>query len=148
MVSDAFQQLLARADGERLVVELTEQAEIRDYAALNHAISKVRASGANLAVDDTGAGVSSLAHILRLGPEWIKLDRALTTGVDRDPVRRALASSLVSFARETGSLIVAEGIETDSELKVLGALGIRYGQGFYLQRPSPLETLLCEHRTT
>jgi EAL domain-containing protein (putative c-di-GMP-specific phosphodiesterase class I) len=97
-----------------------------------------------LAVDDTGAGVSSLAHILKLAPDWIKLDRALTTGVDRDPVRRALASSLVTFADETGSLIVAEGIETDAELAVLRSLGIRYGQGFYLRPPTSLDALLSD----
>ncbi|MHB1837618.1 MAG: EAL domain-containing protein, partial [Solirubrobacteraceae bacterium] len=109
------------------------------------AISAVRSTGARLAVDDTGAGVSSLAHILKLAPDLIKLDRALTTGVDRDPVRRALASSLVSFADETGPLIVAEGIETAAELAMLRSLGIRYGQGFYLRPPGPLDTLLADN---
>jgi EAL domain-containing protein (putative c-di-GMP-specific phosphodiesterase class I) len=142
MTSPALPELLDRSDAARVVVELTEQAEIRDYAGLNRAISLVRSMGARLAVDDTGAGVSSLAHILRLAPEWIKLDRTLTTGVDRDPVRRALSSSLVGFADETGAQIVAEGIETEGELDVLRSLGIRYGQGFYLQPPSPLEALL------
>lgn len=142
IASPAFPESLERVDAEHVVVELTEQAEIRDYAVLNQAISTVRSIGARLAVDDTGAGVSSLAHILKLAPDWIKLDRALTTGVDRDPVRRALASSLVTFANETGSLIVAEGIETDGELAVLRSLGIRYGQGFYLRPPSSLAALL------
>ncbi len=142
MSSVALPELLRRADPARIVVELTEQAEVRDYAALNQAITAVRSTGARLAVDDTGAGVSSLAHILKLAPDWIKLDRALTTGVDRDPVRRALSSSLVSFADETGSRIVAEGIETAGELEVLRALGIRYGQGFYLKPPCPLDALL------
>lgn len=142
LASPAFPESLGRADAGRVIVELTEQAEIRDYSVLSDAISTVRSIGARLAVDDTGAGVSSLAHILKLAPDWIKLDRALTTGVDRDPVRRALASSLVTFADETGSLIVAEGIETDSELAVLRSLGIRYGQGFYLRPPSSMDALL------
>lgn len=140
--SSALPELLGRADAERVVIELTEQVEISDYAAVTRAIAALRATGARLAVDDTGAGVSSLAHILKLSPDWIKLDRALTTGVDRDPVRRALSASLVRFADETGAQIVAEGIETESELAVLRSLGIRYGQGFYLQRPGPLESLL------
>jgi EAL domain-containing protein (putative c-di-GMP-specific phosphodiesterase class I) len=142
IASPSFPESLARVDAQHVVVELTEQVEIRDYSGLNQAISTVRSIGARLAVDDTGAGVSSLAHILKLAPDWIKLDRALTTGVDRDPVRRALASSLVTFAEETGSLIVAEGIETDGELAVLRSLGIRYGQGFYLRPPGPLGALL------
>jgi EAL domain-containing protein (putative c-di-GMP-specific phosphodiesterase class I) len=142
MTSPGFPEILRASDAGRVIVELTEQAEIRDYTTLNEAISAMRSSGARLAVDDTGAGVSSLAHILKLSPDWIKLDRALTTGVDRDPVRRALSSSLVSFADETGAQIVAEGIETQGELDVLRGLGIRYGQGFYLQRPGPLEQVL------
>lgn len=142
MTSPSLPELLGRSDAERVVIELTEQVEIVDYTIITEAISSVRSIGARLAVDDTGAGVSSLAHILKLAPEWIKLDRTLTTGVDRDPVRRALSSSLVSFADETGAQIVAEGIETEGELDVLRGLGIRYGQGFYLRRPSTLEALL------
>jgi len=133
-------RLLESADARRVVVELTEHVEVSDYPRLVRAISDVRETGARLAIDDTGAGVSSLAHILKLSPEFIKLDRALTTGIDRDPVRRALAGSLVTFAADTGPLIVAEGIETAGELSVLRNLGIRYGQGFYLGRPAPLPT--------
>lgn len=140
--SPTLPELLGRSDARRVVIELTEQVEIHDYTVITEAISSVRLIGARLAVDDTGAGVSSLAHILKLAPDWIKLDRTLTTGVDRDPVRRALSSSLVSFADETGAQIVAEGIETEGELEVLRSLGIRYGQGFYLRRPSPLDELL------
>ncbi|MHB1570544.1 MAG: sensor domain-containing phosphodiesterase [Solirubrobacteraceae bacterium] len=143
MTSPLLPELLERADPRRLVIELTEQAEIRDYCSFTQAISAVRSTGARLAVDDTGAGVSSLAHILKLAPDLIKLDRALTTGVDRDPVRRALASSLVSFAEETGPLIIAEGIETAAELKMLRSLGIRYGQGFFLRAPGSLDAVLA-----
>ena len=142
MTSPSLPELLSRADAQRVVIELTEQVEILDYTLVTEAITSVRSLGTRLAVDDTGAGVSSLAHILRLAPDWIKLDRILTTGVDRDPVRRALSSSLVSFAEETGAQIVAEGIETEGELEALRGLGIRYGQGFYLRQPSTLPALL------
>jgi len=138
MTSPELIRLLESVDARRVVVELTEHTEIPDYPCLVRAISDLRATGARLAIDDTGAGVSSLAHILKLAPEFIKLDRTLTTGIDRDPVRRALAGSLVTFAADTGPLIVAEGIETVGELSVLRQLGIRYGQGFYLGRPSPV----------
>lgn len=141
MTSASLPELLDRADAQRVVIELTEQVEILDYTVVTEAITSVRSIGARLAVDDTGAGVSSLAHILKLAPDWIKLDRALTTGVDRDPVRRALSSSLVRFADETGAQIVAEGIETQAELEILRGLGIRYGQGFHLKRPGTLEAL-------
>jgi EAL domain-containing protein (putative c-di-GMP-specific phosphodiesterase class I) len=88
-------------------------------------------------IDDAGAGFSSLKHVLRLHPDVIKLDLALTHDIDSDPVRRALAASLVAFAREIGATIVAEGIETHGELETLRALGVTHGQGYYLARPGP-----------
>jgi len=133
--------LLEHVDAGKVVVELTEHTEVTDYPCLIRALADIRQTGARLAIDDTGSGVSSLAHILKLAPEFIKLDRALTTGIDRDPVRRALAASLVSFAADTGSLIVAEGIENEEELRVLRNLGIRYGQGFHLGKPGPISAL-------
>jgi EAL domain-containing protein (putative c-di-GMP-specific phosphodiesterase class I) len=63
-----------------------------------------------------------------------------------DPVRRALAASLVTFAAETGAQIVAEGVETEDELVVLRQLGLRYAQGYYLARPATLETLAIAQR--
>lgn len=130
--------MLAQLDARRVVVELTEHVAIADYPCVIQAVATLREMGARLAIDDTGSGVSSLAHILKLAPDVIKLDRALTTGIDRDPVRRALATSLVRFAEDTGPRIVAEGIETTGELSVLRNLGIRYGQGYLLGRPAPL----------
>lgn len=130
--------LLEGVDAGRVFVELTEHATVEDYPRLQDALDRLRRSGVRVAVDDTGAGISSLAHILTLGPEVIKLDRALTTGIDRDPARRALAASLVTFAGETGAHIVAEGIEKEGELDVLLELGVRFGQGFHLARPGPL----------
>jgi EAL domain-containing protein (putative c-di-GMP-specific phosphodiesterase class I) len=89
-------------------------------------------------VDDAGAGFSSLRHILSLQPDIIKLDLALTRGIADDPVRRALAASLVNFAQEIDASITAEGVETEAELAVLQQLGVSAAQGFYLSRPIPL----------
>jgi EAL domain-containing protein (putative c-di-GMP-specific phosphodiesterase class I) len=97
--------------------------------------------GVRLAIDDTGAGFASFAHILKLAPEIIKLDRELTSGIDHDPVRAALATALVSFASQLGTEIIAEGIETAAELEVLRNLGIRYGQGYFLFRPTSIDSI-------
>src|SRR5680860_1166800 len=86
-------------------------------------------------IDDAGAGFASLRHVLGLHPDAVKLDLSLTRDIDRDPVRRALAASLVTFAREIGAAIVAEGIETRAELEALRALGVTHGQGYLLARP-------------
>jgi EAL domain-containing protein (putative c-di-GMP-specific phosphodiesterase class I) len=124
----------------QVILELTEHTAIGDYPRLMAGLRTLREDGVRLAVDDTGSGYSSLAHILKLAPDFIKLDRDLTTGIDLDPVRRALAAALVTFANDTGALIVAEGIESKDELDVLRDLGVRYGQGYYLGRPAPIET--------
>ena len=145
IASPKIVDLLVEVDATRVIVELTEHIEVADYPSLIDALAKVRRTGARLAIDDTGSGVSSLAHILKLSPEFIKLDCALTTGIDHDPVRRALAASLVSFAADTGPLIVAEGIETPDELCTLRNLGISHGQGYYLGSPGPLA--LSRHDT-
>lgn len=122
----------------RLVIELTEHAEVTDYDLVHARLAGLRARGVRVAVDDAGAGYASLRHILRLRPDIIKLDRTLTGGIAHDPVRRALASSLVSFARELGGTLVAEGVETSDELAALRRLGIPYAQGYHLGRPGPL----------
>jgi EAL domain-containing protein (putative c-di-GMP-specific phosphodiesterase class I) len=141
MGSDEVRQLVAACDSRRVVMELTEQVRVDDYPRLSHALKQLRLMGVRLAIDDTGAGFASLAHILKLAPDLIKLDRELTCGIDHDPVRSALAAALVSFASRTGAEIIAEGIETASELDVLRGLGIRYGQGFFLCRPTSADSV-------
>jgi EAL domain-containing protein (putative c-di-GMP-specific phosphodiesterase class I) len=79
-------------------------------------VRSLRQKGTRISIDDTGSGYSSLAHILKLAPDLIQLDHDLVSGIDVDPVRRALAAALVSFAAETGTQIVAEGVETEDEL--------------------------------
>lgn len=133
--------LLARYDGRRIVLELTEHARVDDYAHLVATLEPLRAAGVRWAVDDTGAGYAGLQHLLRLRPHLVKLDIALTRDVDSDPARRALATALVAFCQQLGSTIVAEGIETAGELAALRELGVSWGQGYHLARPAPLAAL-------
>jgi len=122
----------------RLVFELTEHVVVDDYGPIRSRIARFREKGARIAIDDTGAGFSSMRHILLLQPEIIKLDQSLTHGVDHDPARRALATSLVSFAKDIGSDLIAEGVETADELLALERLGAQWVQGFHIARPEPL----------
>ncbi|MGC3986876.1 MAG: EAL domain-containing protein [Pseudorhodoferax sp.] len=122
-------------DLARVVLEITEHAVVRDYAALSQALKPLRAEGVTLAVDDAGAGYSSMRHILSLEPDIIKLDMELTHGIDADPKRKALAKGLTSFAHEIGSLVVAEGVETPAELLTLARLGVDCAQGYHLDKP-------------
>ncbi len=125
------------APQHRLMLEITEHARVDDYDALRPALAELREQGVRFAIDDAGAGFASLRHILMLAPDAIKLDVDLVRHVDTDLPRRALAKSLITFAEETSTAIIAEGIETPAELQALLELGASYGQGFHLARPTP-----------
>ena len=140
VMSERLAAIIAPHDGSRIVLEITEHAQVEDYDRLLDVLTRLRSKGVRLAVDDAGAGFASLHHILLLQPDIIKLDISLVREIHVDPIKRALASSLVTFAREIGSTITAEGIEVPEELATLIDLGVPWGQGYYLGRPGPLET--------
>jgi EAL domain-containing protein (putative c-di-GMP-specific phosphodiesterase class I)/FixJ family two-component response regulator len=122
----------------RVVIEITEHEPVDDYEALSAALDILREMGVRVAIDDAGAGYASLRHTLQLAPDIVKVDISLTRQIDADRGRRALAKSLISFADEMGMTIVAEGIETEAELRTLRELGVRYGQGYFLAEPGPI----------
>lgn len=130
--------LLDGVRGERVVVELTEHSRVEDYPSLLGALEVLRLRGVRVAVDDAGAGYAGLQHILRLRPDIIKLDIELTRELHLDPVRRALATSLVAFCQDIDAVLIAEGIETAEELDTLRSLGVSWGQGYHIARPGPL----------
>jgi diguanylate cyclase (GGDEF)-like protein len=127
---------LSDADGRDLVLEITEDALVRDYDALRRAVRPLLDRGMRIAVDDMGAGYSGLRHAIDLHPAYLKLDRALVSGIDRDPKRAALVDALLRYAEHAGSHIVAEGVETDGELTTLRRLGVPFAQGYLLARPA------------
>ena len=131
-----FGKLLASADRE-LVVEITEHDAVEDYAAFRAAFHGLEGN-ARLCIDDAGAGFASLRHVVELEPAFVKLDRSLVAGIDRDPARQAAVAGLVHYAGVAGVRLVAEGIEEPGELEVLKALGIVLGQGYLLGRPVPI----------
>lgn len=138
ITSEGVLRTLERVQASQIAVEITEHAQVADYPELVHALANFRSRGGRLVIDDAGAGFASLRHILVLLPDVIKLDMSLTRDIDRDRNRRALASAMITFASELGATIIAEGIETSGELEALRALGVQYGQGFYLARPRRL----------
>jgi EAL domain-containing protein (putative c-di-GMP-specific phosphodiesterase class I)/DNA-binding NarL/FixJ family response regulator len=138
LASTAFRRLLEQSDGARVVVEITEHAPIENYATLRESLATLRAFGARVAIDDAGAGFASLRHILRLDPDFIKLDRTLINGIDGDRSLQALAAGLIAFAKTIDATIIAEGIERAQEVETLKDLGVRLGQGYLFARPAPL----------
>jgi len=140
ILSGGVERVLAEVPDGRMVLEVTEHAIIGDYVRFREALDPLRGR-VRIAIDDAGAGYSGLRHILDIRPDIIKLDMSLTRGIDKDPARSALARALIAFAADIGSTIVAEGIETAAELKVLETLGAHAGQGYHLQRPKPISAL-------
>jgi EAL domain-containing protein (putative c-di-GMP-specific phosphodiesterase class I)/DNA-binding response OmpR family regulator len=126
--------------GCEIVLELTEHDPIDDYADITRAVRRL-GSQVRLSIDDAGAGYACLAHVLWLRPAFVKLDRGWVTGIDSDPARQALVAGLESFATRTGSVLIAEGVETEAELETLRDLRVDLGQGYLLGRPQPAMSL-------
>ena len=142
IMSPQFVETFSELSLSRIVLEITEHAVVEDYDAFTDVLTPLREQGLRLAVDDAGAGHSSLRHIVQLSPDYVKVDMSLTRNVDGDLARRALIGALLFYTRETSAQIIAEGIETEAELKTLKLLGVRRGQGYLLGRPA--QTIVTE----
>jgi EAL domain-containing protein (putative c-di-GMP-specific phosphodiesterase class I) len=134
-------ELLGRLPLQRVLLELSEHDQVEDYDALDAALAPHRANGLRLAIDDVGAGFSSLRHIVVTSPDVIKIDRSIVTGLNSDPVLSKLVQSLVEFGHGCRVRVVAEGVETVDEAAALRSLGVDYGQGWHFGRPGPPEAL-------
>src|SRR3954470_10257584 len=126
-----------RPDLHRVVVELTEHTPVDDLELLRRQCDELRRRGALIALDDAGSGYSGLQQLAALRPQVVKLDRALVSDADPDPVRVALAEMLGEFAGRIDAWLLAEGIETQAELAAFARLGVPLAQGWLLGRPTP-----------
>jgi len=120
---------------KNIVLELTERNGIEDYVSFREKLRAYRNLGFQIAIDDAGAGYSSLQAIAELVPEFVKIDISLIRGIDKNPIKRALLETLVNFTYKIGARIICEGIESQQELNTIAAMGCDYGQGFLLGRP-------------
>jgi EAL domain-containing protein (putative c-di-GMP-specific phosphodiesterase class I) len=135
MLYDAGDSLAENLSG--LIIEITEETLVHSDMELLNAIAPLRARGARLAVDDMGAGYSGLRQITTVLPSYLKLDRSLVSDIDSDKDRAALVGALAGYSKQVGSLLVAEGVETEAELDAIRRLGVPLVQGFYFSRPAP-----------
>jgi EAL domain-containing protein (putative c-di-GMP-specific phosphodiesterase class I) len=127
--------LLREYDLSKVTFELTEDELITEGSALEDRLGELRQRGAELAVDDLGAGYAGLRQILHLQPDMLKLDRSLVSDVSTDPAKAPMIDALVRYARRIGAVVCAEGIETMEDLEALADLDVMFGQGFALARP-------------
>jgi diguanylate cyclase (GGDEF)-like protein len=122
---------------DRVIIELTENQPTYDYDLLRDAVMHYRGMGFQIAIDDLGEGFSSLRLWSELRPEYVKIDMHFVQGINHDPVKLQFVRSIQEIAEESGTLVIAEGIETSTELLMIRDLGIAYGQGYHIARPHP-----------
>jgi EAL domain-containing protein (putative c-di-GMP-specific phosphodiesterase class I)/GGDEF domain-containing protein len=120
---------------QQVVIELTEQAPIDNFELLYSALHHYRDMGFSIALDDLGAGYSSLRLWSELHPEFVKIDRHFIDGIHLDRVKREFVGSILDMAKASSAHIIAEGIELPEELEVLQEMGIDWIQGYLLGRP-------------
>ncbi|UTW12103.1 bifunctional diguanylate cyclase/phosphodiesterase [Marinobacterium rhizophilum] len=122
---------------DRVVIELSEQQPFDNNGVTLAAVKHYQDSGFWIAIDDLGAGYSGLKLWSELSPSYVKIDKHFVRGIDQDNVKWEFVKAIINIARSTGCRVIAEGIETEEELRTLQMLGVMYGQGFLLGRPSP-----------
>lgn len=120
----------------RCVIELTEESLLEDYARLRSTMQRLREAGCEIAIDDLGAGSSGLRTWSELKPDFVKIDRYFISGIDVDPTKLEFVRSILDMGRAMGCRVIAEGVETERECRVLVDLGLDRLQGHLLGRPS------------
>jgi EAL domain-containing protein (putative c-di-GMP-specific phosphodiesterase class I) len=121
---------------DRLIFEFTENEQMGDPDHVMGIVETYQAMGFITAIDDFGAGHSQLGLLAKFRPDMIKLDMDLLRGIDASPARRLIVDSLVRLAAGLGVGVIAEGVETASELAVVEAIGIDLVQGFLFAKPA------------
>ncbi|WP_201193020.1 bifunctional diguanylate cyclase/phosphodiesterase [Pseudomonas fluorescens] len=119
----------------QVVIELTEQTPIDDFQLLQNALNHYRAMGFSIALDDLGAGYSSLRLWSELRPDYVKIDRHFIDGIHQDALKREFVGSIMQIAKASRARVIAEGIELPEELAVLTDMGVDLVQGYLLCRP-------------
>ena len=121
---------------ERVVLEITERSRLQGIEAWDESVERVTAMGFAIAVDDLGAGYSSLSVLAELQPSFIKVDMSIVRGIDCDPRKQRLVDLLCRFADATDATLIAEGVETGEEAQALRACGAHLLQGYLFGKPS------------
>ena len=122
---------------DKLTLEVTETTVMHDVQHSAEIMKALTEIGVSLAIDDFGTGYSSLAYMRKLPVRAIKVDRSFVSEIETDPEGLAIVRAVVALARVFGCVTVAEGIETESQYRLLRSIGVTYGQGYWFGRPMP-----------
>jgi diguanylate cyclase (GGDEF)-like protein len=122
-------------DPSYIYFEISEKNAISDFSGFKKTIEHYKNQNYKIAIDDAGAGYSGLNLITDVHPHYIKLDMKLVRDIDKDGFKKSLVKSLYDFSCLTDIALIAEGIETEEELRTLVEIGVQYGQGYFIQYP-------------
>ncbi|MBA6326622.1 EAL domain-containing protein [Colwellia sp. MB02u-6] len=139
VLNGAVARALQGINLERIILEITEHAPIKNYPDFRKALEPLRKQGLRIAIDDAGSGYSSFQHVLELEADIIKLDITLTQNINSNHRKYLLATALCAFSKSINCSIIAEGVETVEELNSLRELGVDSVQGYLLGRPMPIK---------
>lgn len=140
LLSPLLPSALAQAPPDRVVLEITEHAQVFDYRPATRQLQALRREGFRVAIDDLGTGHAGVNHLLQFAPDVLKIDRSVVQGVRHDPLRRAVTATFATLAAHLGAALVAEGVETEEDRDALEVLGVTAAQGYLLGRPEPWPT--------
>ena len=121
----------------RVVIELTEDYPTLDFRLVHESLMLYRSMGFRIAIDDLGEGFASLRLWSELKPEYVKADKHFVTGIADDPVKVQFLQAIQHIAANSASQVIAEGIESAADFKVVKDIGIACAQGWFIGRPSP-----------
>lgn len=129
---------------ERITFEILESEKVQDFNELVTFLNDVRKLGVKIAVDDFGAGYSNFTAIIRMNPDFIKIDGDLIIDCDKDPVKQICLQAITDIARGIDAEIIAEHVKNSSEQETVESINIEYTQGYYFSKPLPYSCLETE----
>ena len=142
LLDDIFDALVQHGlSPNDLEIELTESVLMADPERASHVLQRLHTMGVSIAIDDFGTGYSSLSYLKRFPARTVKIDRSFINGLPDDAEDSAITQAVIAMAHSLGLGVVAEGVETEAQLKMLRELGCDEAQGFLLGRPMPADAL-------
>jgi len=132
-----FETLDKYAISQRVVFEIVESESIENFASVSSFIHRVKSYGCKIAIDDFGTGYSNFHYLIKLNPDYIKIDGSLIKNILTDKASQIVVKNLVNFAKDLNMKTVAEFVENEAIFEHVKALGIDYSQGYYFSAPTP-----------
>ncbi|MCC3359628.1 EAL domain-containing protein [Bacillus sp. REN16] len=126
---------------QQVIFEISEMEAITDFSNLKKNIAELKSEGIKFAIDDVGKGNSNLRSIIELDPDFVKLDKYFSNNLYSEPKKQELIKTILHYTNNHNINLVLEGLETEMDLAISKAIGVKYGQGFILGRPKALKVV-------